>query len=208
VADEISYFLADSLPYGETYGHWTVKWWRWLLSTPRSMNPVLDRTGEYAYVNQPSNDVYFLVGKLADEDRNLPNRFCRIPTGKSILFPVINCEANQLECPELNTLQGLVERVDREEDTIIKKDCVANGNKIPPQRVRSDPLIFELKINKDNVFDVKGGECTNASSDGYWVFLKPLPIGKHVISFEGSCEYGRLNSGAIYDLEVTDKLSV
>ena len=183
-----------------------MKWWQWLLSTPRSINPVVDRTGEYAYVNQPPNDIYFLVGKVADEDGNLPSRFCRIPTGRAILFPIINCEASQLECPELNTPQGLVERVQREENTIIKKDCVVNGSKIPPQRIKSDPLIFELKMDKENVFNVKGGGSTYASSDGYWVFLKRLPIGRHVISFNGSCEYGRLNSGAIYHLDVTSKL--
>ena len=204
MANEVSYFTKDSLPYDDTYGAWTVRWWQWFLSTPRSINPVVDRSGECAYINQPSSEVYFLVGKLADENRNLPNRFCRIPTGRSILFPVINCEANQLECPELRTCQDIVERVDRDEDTIIMKDCFVNGESIPPQRVKSDPLIFELNIAKDNVFDAKGGESTYASADGYWVFLRPLPVGKHVITFQGSCEYGKLNAGAIYHLTVTN----
>jgi hypothetical protein len=207
MVDEIFYFTEDSLPYDETYGHWTVRWWQWFLSTPRSINPVVDRNGEYDYVNQPFDDVCFLVGKLADEDGNLPDRFCRIPTGRSILFPVINCEANQLECPELRTYKDIVERVERDQDTIIRKDCFVNGKRISPQRVKSDPSIFELKIDKENVFDVKGGESTSASADGYWVFLKPLPLGKHVISFQGSCEFGKLNAGAIYHLEVRDKPS-
>lgn len=146
-----------------------------------------------------------MVGKLADEDMDLPNRSCRISTGRSILFPVINCEANQLECPELGTYQALVERVRSDQDTIVKRDCFVNGKRIPPQRVISDPSIFELKIDKDNVFNIKGGESTYAAADGYWVFLKPLPVGQHVISFHGSCEYGKLNSGAIYHVEVKDK---
>ena len=199
---EISFFTADSVPYGETYGHWTVKWWQWFLLTPKSVNPVLDRTGKYAYINQPSKHVWFLTGKLADEDRNFPNRSCRIPTDRSILFPVINCEANPLEYPDLRTDYDLTEHVKRDEDTIIEKECSVDSKRIPAQRVKSDPPIFELKINEDNVINIKGGKSTHASADGYWVFLKPLPIGEHTISFQGSCEYGKLNSGANYRLEV------
>jgi hypothetical protein len=198
---EISFFTADSTPYGETYGTWTVKWWKWFLLTPKSINP---GTGEYAYVNQQSKDILFLAGKLADEDRNLPHRFCTISTKTSILFPVINCAPNSLEYPELKTHQDLIERAKRDEDTIIKKECSVNGKRIPAQRVKSDPLIFELRINEDNAFNVKGGGNTYASADGYWVFLKPLPIGKHTISFQGSCEYGKLNSGANYRLQVVE----
>ena len=102
---------------------------------------------------------------------------------------MINCEVNPLEYPELKTHQDLIERVKRDEDSIIKKECSVNGKRIPAQRVKSDPLVFELRINEDNAFNVKGGGTTYASSDGYWVFLKPLPVGKHIISFQGSCEY-------------------
>ena len=202
---EISFFSADCEPYGEMYGRWTVKWWQWFLSTPKSVNPVIDESGDYAHVNQPPNNVWFLAGKLADdEDKKLPNRFCRIPNGRSILFPVINCEANSLEYPELQTDQDLIERVKRDEDTIIKKECYVDGKSIPPQRVKSDPPIFELRLNEDNAISVKGGGNTYASADGYWIFLKPLPTGEHIISFQGSCEYGKLHSGAKYRLEILD----
>ncbi len=200
--DELPYFTADSSPYGETYGHWTVKWWQWCLSTPKPINPAVDKTGEYTNINNRTNEVWFLAGKVADENRNLPNRFCTIPAGKPILFPVINCEANPLEYPDLNTHQELLQRVNRDEDTIIKKECFVDGSKIPPQRVKSDPPVFELKIDADSIFNVNGSGSTYASSDGYWVFLKPLNIGQHIIHFEGACEYGKLNSGADYRIEV------
>jgi hypothetical protein len=147
-----------------------------------------------------------LVGKKADEDRNVPIRYCTVSTKKSILFPVINCESNQLEHPDLITYQDIIDKVKRDEDSIIKKECFLDGKRIPAQRIKSDPMVFELNMVKDNLFDDgREGKTygrTRASSDGYWVFLKPLPKGKHVISFEGSCEYGRLNSGAIYHLDV------
>ena len=199
---ETSFFVANSEPYGKTYGNWTVEWWRWVLAIPKSINPVLDRTGNYAEIGQQNDNVFFLAGKLANKDRNFPNRLCTISSKKSILFPVINCESNQLELPELRTHQDIIERVKKDEDSIIKKECFVDGLRIPAQRVKSDPAIFQLSMTEDNLFNVKGGGSTFAASEGYWVFLKPLPVGKHAISFEGSCEYGRLYSGANYHLDV------
>jgi hypothetical protein len=43
---------------------------------------------------------------------------------------------------------------------------------------------IHLDIEADNIWDVKSGP-TDAVSDGYWVFLKPLKEGKHTISFHG-----------------------
>jgi hypothetical protein len=201
---EISFFSSDSMPYGETYGQWTVKWWQWMLSTPKSVNPIIDRTGEYGHVNQPAKHVWFLAGKVPNEHTDLPSRFCRIPVGRSILFPVINCEANELEYPELKTHQDVIERVERDEDSIVKRECSVNGKRIDAIRVKSDPLIFELSINEDTISNVKNGGVTSAAADGYWVFLRPPPAGEHIISFEGACEYGKLKSGATYSLLVSE----
>jgi hypothetical protein len=139
---------------------------------------------------------------VVSEDKNLPCRFCRIPAGRSILFPVINYEANQLEYPELRTFDDLVDRVKLEEDTITEKTCHVNGISIPPQRVRSDPVIFWLRIGPGNVANEKGG-IAYGSADGYWVFLKPLLPGNYDISFHGSCRYGKVYSGARYTLEIS-----
>ena len=200
--DKIPFFTPAAKPYGKTYGYWTVRWWKWFLSTPKSINPVVDWSGKFAYVNQPSNDVWFLAGKVVSEDKKLPRRFCRIPTGRSILFPVINYEANQLEFPELRSFEDIVDRVKLEEESITEKTCYVNGISIPPQRVRSDPIIFELRLRTDNVANVKGGNA-HVSADGYWIFLKPLLPGNYDISFHGSCRFGRVYSGARYHIEIS-----
>jgi hypothetical protein len=200
---DISWFTSDSHPYGLSYGEWTVKWWQWLLSTPRSSNPLIDQSGENAAINQPTENVWFLAGRLGGEDKNFPFRNCNIPVGRSILFPVINCEANPIEYPELKTEEALIEHVVKDENSIVEKICILNNMYIDVQRVKSDPEIFEVNLNNDNVFNVNGGiaKCT---ADGYWCFLKPLPEGKYELSFRGSCEKGRLRSGANYQLKIQD----
>ena len=76
-------FNLYSKPYGITYGQWTVKWWQWVFSLPAGVNPIIDKTGKYADASQPSDNVWFLAGKFsAGEDREFPNRKCRVSSHK------------------------------------------------------------------------------------------------------------------------------
>lgn len=198
----ISSYDANSRPHGKSYGSWTVEWWRWVLAIPKFKNPIMDATGENTSIHQNNEHVSFLAGKMASENTILPTRSCTVSSRKSILFPVINCETNQLEQPELKSHQEIIDRVKKDEDSIIKRECYVDGKPIIAERIKSDPVIFTLRLAEENVFNVKGGN-TYASADGYWVFLRPLPKGDHIVSFHGSCEYGKLNSGAVYHLWVT-----
>ena len=200
--DKIASFKYDSSIFNKSYGQWTVTWWKWALSTPRYKNPVLDMTGENHAVNQPSSDVWFLAGVFGDEEKYHPTRKIKLSEGLSILFPVLNCEANSIEYPHLKNDNDLIEHVSNDIKSVIKKECFINNIKVIPERVQSDPTIFEFTIPKNNVLGVEGDQVIRACSDGYWVFLCTLPKGDYLIDFEGSCEYGRLSSGAKYELEI------
>jgi hypothetical protein len=200
LSDGKNYYSVDSAPYGITYGEWTVRWWKWFFSTPRAFNPAVDDSGQFAYINQPSRDLWFLAGKLGSEHEILPRRFCKIPSSRSVLFPVINCEVNPLECPELTTMRDLTEYVQSDENSIVLKECYLNGESVPVQRVKSMPEVFEAEIHTNNPFGAGDGGMAPVAADGHWVFLRPLTLGRHKLYFRGSCENGRLNSGAFYDL--------
>lgn len=191
----------ESKPYGRSYGFWTTQWWIWALSTPKNINPVIDEEGKNWNINQPSSNIWFLAGKFGGGDKVYPHRKVSMPHGRSMLFPVLNCEANPLEYPELKTHDDLINHVIHDVNTVVKKDCFINGTKLQPVRISSDPTVFPITINDYNFFGIKGGE-TNAVADGYWVFLKPLDKGSYLINFEGSCEFGKLNAGAEYELKV------
>jgi hypothetical protein len=195
------FFDDTSKPLGISYGKWTVRWWRWAFNIPKSKNPLIDDTGNYANANQ-RKDVWFLAGKPADSEPYIPQRRCNIPARRAVLFPIINCEANKLEFPELDE-SGLIENVVTHMEQIRQKECFLDGKKIPVQRVRSDPEIFEIQINSENIFDIPNGGNTTASADGYWVFLKSLEKGVHIIEFHGSCSSGVRFSGSKYILTVS-----
>ena len=194
------FYTADSSPYGVTFGAWTVRWWKWCFSIERSRNPTIDSTGKFCAEGQ-GGYVWFLAGTWVSEERNYPHRKCSVPSEVSILFPLINCEENPLEYPNLKTQDDMTKSLSEDMATVRKLKCCVDGEELPPQLVHSDPEFFGITIRSDMALNNKGGETTMTSS-GYWVFLKPLPKGNHHISLEGSYQYGKLHSGAVYDISV------
>ncbi len=190
----------DSRPYGLALGEWTTMWWRWAMSSPEATNPVVDETGEFANFNQPKK-VWFLAGCFAKDKKKFPRRVCTIPSKTSILIPILNCEVNLIECPNLKTKEEMMIYIKKDMNSIVKKECTVNGKKIIPLRIKSEPRIFNLNIN-ENLKGSNGGGSTIATADGYWVFLKPLAKGFYDIKFASACEQGVLNSGAEYGITV------
>jgi hypothetical protein len=193
---KVEYFIPYNKPYGISYGHWTVKWWRWAKSIPKSsiINPVIDETGKYAHVRQ-EGPVWYLAGTFGEN--KIPHRTCEIPSEKAILFPVINYEMNPLERPELAGKADLISHVIQDIDDILIRYAIIDGIRIPVYRVKSKPLIFSIAINSEY-----SGKTTYAVADGYWVFLKPLPKGNHHLFFHGSCAGGLRTAAADYELMV------
>jgi hypothetical protein len=200
---DIKVFALAERPYGESYGFWTTRWWRWALSSSYFTNPLLDETGVHSHTNQWGN-VWFLAGKLGSENRKLPRRKCSIPVMKAVLFPILNCEANSLEYPELITEDDLLNHVVKDVNSVVLTDCFINGRRIRPERVQSDPRVFELTIPPDNPLGLERTGKTRAAADGYWVFLKPMSTRHLSLDFEGSCENGRLHSGATYSIDIVE----
>jgi hypothetical protein len=199
--ETLSYFTPNSMPYGLSYGQWTVRWWQWIASIPTNKNPAADNTGRNCGINQTHPHVWFLAGTFGGKTAQ---RKCTISGWRSVLFPVINYQMNPLEKPELQTESELIKHVQSDEDDIINLEAIVNGQTIPIFRVQSDPLLFKLQIADDNPLEVKGGGITSATSDGYWVFLKPLPIGEYEINFSGSCSAGSRNVKVNYIITVTN----
>ena len=207
--EKIKLFSPESKPYDLTYGQWTVKWWQWLLSKPKHTNPAIDDTGKNAAIDQNDQNVWFLAGTFVNMP--IPHRRCTIPAGKAILFPVINYQANFLEDPNFTDGSELKKHVNLDIDDIVEKEAFVDGIKVPVYRVGSEPSLFPVDIAQDIPHGVNGaddgstisiGGITEAVSDGYWVFLKPLPSGKHDLHFMGSCGGGIRRTVAYYHLTV------
>jgi len=180
LADSINpnVFSVDSKPYGLTFEEWSVKWFQWLLPIPQENNPAADKTGKDCAVNQPDKDVWFLTQTTSGPGE----RTCTIPSGRAILLPVAINECSKAENPNLTTESQL-------------RACAVSGNEVSSiqaivdgvklkdlEKYRVQSQLFNVTLPENNIFGAPSGP-TQAVSDAYMVFLKPLPPGNHILEF-------------------------
>jgi hypothetical protein len=191
---------------GKTYGQWSVAWWKWApaISEPRS--PVTDATGEDCAVGQ-RGPVWFLAGTTG----GTATRSCTIPSGKAILFPVINGECSTVEDPTADEA-ALAACATGQMDFVTETSASVDGTAIdlgrprPNARFRftSDPLVFTITFAPNNGFGIEAG-TGKAVADGYWVLVKPLAVGRHTIDFHGKAVFP---DGFVFEVSVHYDLTV
>jgi hypothetical protein len=182
--NQIGVFLADSKPYGLTYGEWTAKWWQWGYSIPKDINPAYDDTGKNCTQKQ-NGPVWFLAGTYG----HAVNRKCDIPAGKAILFPILNSECSFAEFPKLKTLSELRLCAKTIQDQVTILNATVDGvpiSNLQKYRIQSPPFSFTLPQN--NILGPPSNVTTQAIADGNWVFLKPLSAGSHKLMFKGGVQ--------------------
>jgi hypothetical protein len=173
-------FQTNSRPYGQSYVKWTEKWWQWAFSIPKDQNPIIDKNGKNCAKGQ-EGPVWYLAGTT--ENTSHAQRSCVIPRVKSILFPIIASQFSRSEKPTM-THRELVRYAAKDIDQASFLEVIIDNlhlTDLSKYRVQSR---FYLNIVEGNIWDVKSG-ATEAVSDGFWVFLKPLNEGNHTITFRG-----------------------
>lgn len=189
-------FDTDEVPFGVTVPEWTVRWWRWLLSSSVATNPATDYLGKCSELRQDDAHVWFLAGTFGGS----ANRTCTIPVGKAVLMPIINYECSFADEPMIKSEEDLEQKCKMEIDDIKNLYVSIDGtflNNLDRYRVRSSVFPINLRVN--NILGVKPG-MTKMVTDGFWIFLKPLKYGHHKVTSFGSCQSGRIKIQTTYDL--------
>jgi hypothetical protein len=197
------------------FGEWSAKWWQWALSIPlytdtgEPNHPLFDGTD--CSVGQ-SGHVWFLGGRFCETGKDCPLpgtvvRQCTIPNGTSLFIPIVNAEDSFLEEQQLGgtnfTIDSMRTMLAGILDTVtnlqLEVDGIAVENQKNNFRVKSPVFNFTLPdpiYNGDkpnNVFSAiedgvypAGTYKHQAVGDGFYVMLKPLPVGPHTIHFSGT----------------------
>lgn len=176
-------FPLDSKPYGKSYAEWTASWWQWALSIPEKINPISDMTGEFCAQGQ-NGPVWFLGGTWGGS----VERTCTIPAGKAIFWGPINYSCSPVEFPLFDTEAELRDCVKKPMDKVLAVNVKINGKDSPDLkqfRIQSPPFNFTFPEGNILGEDVPS-QKTFSISDGYWIFLKPLPPGRYTIESTGT----------------------
>jgi hypothetical protein len=163
---------------GKGYAQWSAAWCQWALSLP--VEPYLDPDGRFCALGQ-DGPVWFLAGTDGSFDTR---RECRVPLGKHLFLPVIN----MLQQTPLGVKKGkTVMSCDRLQALVaVNNDYLASAvllidgvpvRNVASYRVRSDgcfPMYPDLPEDDRYTTPL-------AVSDGYWLLIPPLSMGKHTI---------------------------
>jgi len=174
-----SLFSVDSSPYGKPYKYWTQKWWEWNLSFNASNHP------NNNYTDEVDSPLWFLVQPWPKPDNKF-ERTCTIPSGKAVITATQSGDCNY-GALETKTDEALVNCAKIGNDYTIVQVTVDNKtykNYEKGRRVTSD--FFNVTIIPENVMDYQNVGKFRAVVDGYYIFLKPLTPGKHVVYYKFS----------------------
>jgi hypothetical protein len=193
-------FPIHDRPFGLSYGDWTVKWWKWILQIPKSINPLFDMDGKNAYLNQIHDKVFFLCQTL-ESSEEFPHRTVKIPKESSIFMPVINWVSVLGEDGETDEqlLQVARQRMDVVKDLHIYINEITLTTDIL-KKFRTESPFLDVLLPENNIFGLPSGQ-TRMVSDGYWIFLRPISDSIRIKSL-GSCSSGITKIGVDYNINI------
>ena len=182
--------------YGKKMNEWSAEWWQYILSTPTNPNPLLDKEGGYCTIVQ-HGPVWFLEGTIIGAGDVI--RTCSLPEGKALFFPLVNgVDVNTADQPVWELRAEVAGCMDHAFNLSLKVD----GHAIPSRelmrsRVRSIPFVAVFPADGvPTTPPTPAGIYSPAVDDGYYVMLRPLPVGTHTLHFTGAspgCDYPPTN---------------
>jgi hypothetical protein len=189
-------------------------WTRWVMALPYSTGPITDPTGA-ACASSQDGKYWFLPGTAGGS----VERACEVPTGKQLVFPLLNWFAAffpELYPDDEAVAQGVSEMVAAAAslpDGVCELTLEIDGVDVLADLDPANELfgfteeVFDVEANDDHFASSEGfaGGTIPAITAGYYVRLKPLAPGDHVLEFGGAlCSDGKVDfsTHTYYNLHV------
>jgi hypothetical protein len=197
----------------------SVAWWQWALSKPVDDNPMIGEDPTYSEeqcdgtpVTSTQGKWWFLAGTFGGSDA--VERTCTMPVGTKLFFPLVNVVAfpfaeGETRQNQRQLARQFIREVVNDPDFEDSISVTVDGKEVKSNRiVRALSPVFSFTMPQNNVFGIPAGEYDDASSNGLWVTLPPLPPGEHTIHFEMSATtetFGSVSQDNTYFLTVMNK---
>ena len=202
-----------SVVAGKTLGEWSAVWWKWAYAIPANDNPLLDASGQKSKFGDVG-PVFFLAGLF--NTSGSVTRTVTIPANKFIFFPLENLVNDNVGVTPRQTIDTLVSQIDAALPGVTALHASIDGREVGDlfsHRETAPVFSYTLQLT-DNLQQVVNGITTPdatgtvfpAVADGYYLMLRPLPAGQHVIKFGGVFFGGSLD--VTYQVNVTSTRSI
>lgn len=162
---------------GISQADWSKAWWQWAGSFSRTDSPIADLTGKNCHLKQ-SGPVWFLAGTYGTR-RTV--RTCTVPRDKYVFFPLINyvvmpTTRDATGCASFTQTAKAI--TDHPANLILDLDGRRVDN-LAGYRQSTTPC-FDMGAFTEPKYRV-----FPSAANGYYVMLRPLSPGEHVLNFGG-----------------------
>jgi hypothetical protein len=198
----VELFSKDEKPFGVTYDDWISKYWNWDISL--NTDKATPKPDGCLIVNN-DNKSDSLVMLMDTADVNFPpQQACKISSNQGIMIPLWIGWCDTGSNGRTSTDEQLTKCAREQNLGNIRSEVKVDGLPVAKLDVRisliSGSLNYKINSPLTNVTEInsKGFNLTippdthkanqvsgtwRAGSQGWWVFLKPLPPGKHTIFY-------------------------
>ena len=194
----------------KTLGEWSALWWKWAFAFPVNDNPLLDTSGAKSRFGDVG-EVFFLAGLFGVPSSGSVTRTATVPRGKFIFFPLVNFENDNVGVSPRQTIDILISQIDGAIPGITALHASIDGQPVGDlfsHREASPVFAYTLQLT-DNLQQVvnhittpdAAGTVFPAVADGFYLMLRPLSPGTHVLKFGGT-SFG-ITLDVTYNLTVT-----
>jgi hypothetical protein len=202
----IKLFSIDEMPFGTSYDEWISRYWNWQMSLPIEESTPIPGG---CFIHESGLMVMLYEAERGGENE-IYDQVCEISSQQGIMIPLwvawcdIGSDQKRIQNPSINLDMKLTECARKVYNLgNIGAEMEIDGLPATKLDVRLSLIsgLLDYKINSlENVSEIysKGFNLTvpsnpafknlvpgerRAGSHGWWVFLDPLPPGKHTISY-------------------------
>ena len=218
IANAVDVFQKDEMPFGKPYEDWVQDWWRWNAAIPGDPETTFAGVKENGcFVNKEGSVVMLVDPALGGKH----HQRCEISSDQGILISawsaVCSSAVKGNENKSFNELSECAKGYDLGKVTA----NVWVDNK-PIAQVNAEDLKTTNLINVTELstkgFNVTFPENSNLEVDypgthpsaahGWFIFLKPLPVGEHTVRYVNDVRETTLGAGNTNNADITYSLNV
>jgi hypothetical protein len=208
----VEFYSKDEHPFGISYSDWVAKFWNWDFSIPiDSQTNTLAGLKDNGCLMHKDNSMVMLVDTAAG---GIWKQKCTISRTEGILIPIWTGECDQAlkgfdsysfkqlsECARAYDL-GIVKGQVKVDDTpVATLDAIDYKTNVMNNVTEIYTKQFNAIVPKESHLISERYGTFPAAAHGWFVFLKPLQPGNHVVYYQNSVEAttlsgaGNMNSG-------------
>jgi hypothetical protein len=178
-------FPVNANMYGKSYAEWGEAFFNWQVSFDCAHYPYDDATGALQNQNQ-SGPVFFLGGAHLKPAPLTTNREVTVPANVSLFIPLIYYYSNTCAAAPVGDIVGDATGFTNVMDQLT---LTIDGVSINASNYKTITPVFNYTANAD-LTNCTGDLCFDGTQHevvlgGYWVILKKLSVGDHVIHTTG-----------------------